>query len=90
MVVYVKHIWEIKILMVAFHNTVLLFVSSSVYQNLAVNESWPPLGKSTFKKKNMSPAATEIGKYEEVPYYGTFYTYKYQYICCLLYTSRCV
>ena len=49
-----------------------------------------PLGKKHIKKKSMNPAVTEIGKYAYVPYYGTIYTYKYQYMCCLLYTSRCV
>ena len=32
----------------------------------------PPQVKAHLKKKNMSPAVTEIGKYPEVPYYGIF------------------
>ena len=32
----------------------------------------------------MSPAVTEIGKYTYVPYYGTIYIYKYQYICVVI------
>ena len=43
-----------------------------------------PLGKKHIKKKSMSPAVTEIGKYAYVPYYGTIYTYKYQYMWVII------